>query len=578
MGRESKGTTVNYHAVNDDLAGESQPPLSPKPLHTRRTFLTFWLWELLATVASFACLVAIVIILVRMHAQPLSRWSLSISLNATIAVFITAAKSLALLVIAACIAQAKWIRFRASARKLQELDLFENAARGPLGSLMLLFSVRWGAGIAGFGAIATILALGVDSFAQQVVRLETRDVQSLTNDGTFGLSHGYNGSAKWMIPMPVDVDDETVDVAMEGAIFQGIYSKALGPDFTCNSNCIWKDSYISAGFVSRCENVTVQTLARNKNVTSLAAPSNARAYNVSTPGGVVIGVTIDTLFRTQISVAAKVTRPNAYTPETKLVPEGSEFSPEFIKVGVLRRRPDLPWGGSFNEDASPNVYFPEVEFTECSIRLVAHNYTSLSASGNALSLQATQIPLEPGVMLKPNSYYFWEVLFNQTGLPPFRLLSADLVALANLFESKRFSGEMTIGQIRKKSAEGVVMALLKSNISEAFDNMAASMTEQLRARPDRVAQGVSVSPVVFVHIRWAWLALPVGVTVVAALFLLLTIINSYTHGCEPWKSSVIALLFHSVVKQTEEQTVLRSEMKTLAEMERRAKKTNAMLE
>ena len=73
---------------------------------------------------------------------------------------------------------------------------------------MLLVSVRRSVGVAGLGAIATILALGVDSFAQQVVKLETQNIEHLSQDGTFNLSHGYNGSARWMYPMPFDVDGE----------------------------------------------------------------------------------------------------------------------------------------------------------------------------------------------------------------------------------------------------------------------------------------------------------------------------------------------------------------------------------
>tara|TARA_R110002003_G_scaffold25_7_gene1182 strand:- start:578 stop:1042 length:465 start_codon:yes stop_codon:yes gene_type:complete len=141
-----------------------------------------------------------------MHSKPLDRWTLDISLNATIAIFITAAKSLALLVIGACIAQSKWIRFMTSPRKLTEFDLFENASRGPLGSLMLLLQVRWHSGFASVGAILTILALGVDTFAQQVIRLDTRNVEIVDGGASFSISHNYTGGAKWLSPMPLDVE------------------------------------------------------------------------------------------------------------------------------------------------------------------------------------------------------------------------------------------------------------------------------------------------------------------------------------------------------------------------------------
>lgn len=210
MSAEPKRASVSYHAVQDDVL-RSPPPALSKSSRRCNILNSMWFWELLAAVASFGCIIAIAVILARMNGKALDRWTFSISLNATIAIFITAGKSLALLVIAACIAQAKWIHFKSSPRRLQELDFFESAARGPLGSLMLLFHVRWTLGIAGAGAIATILALGVDTFAQQVVKLDTRNVEAVKGDGTFGLSHGYNATAKWLVPEPYDIDGTSPD-------------------------------------------------------------------------------------------------------------------------------------------------------------------------------------------------------------------------------------------------------------------------------------------------------------------------------------------------------------------------------
>lgn len=117
-----------------------------------------------------------------------------ISLNATIAALITAAKSTAMLSVAACISQWKWAYFRSKRRRLADLDIIEEASRGPLGSVQMLTSVTWGLGT--LGAIVTIVALGIDTFAQQVISTDT--VTRWADDGTasFGLAHSYNGSAR----------------------------------------------------------------------------------------------------------------------------------------------------------------------------------------------------------------------------------------------------------------------------------------------------------------------------------------------------------------------------------------------
>jgi hypothetical protein len=139
-------------------------------------------------------MVAVTVIFARMHSKPLDQWTLGISLNATIAIFITAGKSLTLLVIGACISQSKWIRNKSAARKLQELYLFESVARGPLGAFFLLTYMRWNFGIASVGAVATILALDVDTFAQQVVKLDTHTVE-VQGGVSFGLSRRYHHGA-----------------------------------------------------------------------------------------------------------------------------------------------------------------------------------------------------------------------------------------------------------------------------------------------------------------------------------------------------------------------------------------------
>jgi hypothetical protein len=49
-----------------------------------------------------------------------------------------------------------------------DLQTFDDASRGPLGAISLIVRIRWGATIASFGALLTILALGQDAFYQQI--------------------------------------------------------------------------------------------------------------------------------------------------------------------------------------------------------------------------------------------------------------------------------------------------------------------------------------------------------------------------------------------------------------------------
>ncbi len=121
-----------------------------------------WRWELLALAFSIGCMISIVAILFTFQDRPQSEWRGGwLSITATIAIFSTGANSAAALAVGACLSQYKWLHFQKSPHKLTDLDLLEEASRGPLGSLALLARRPWG--LASIGAVVTLLAVGVSN-------------------------------------------------------------------------------------------------------------------------------------------------------------------------------------------------------------------------------------------------------------------------------------------------------------------------------------------------------------------------------------------------------------------------------
>lgn len=176
----------------DDAAG-GLPPHRSSP---RRNFCQGWIWEVLAAVVSVAGMGAVIVILWRMQGQPQSHWTFPININSTVAAFITAVKSLALLVVASCLGQTKWRHFGERPSKLRDFDIFDEASRGPWGSLRLLWCLRtrWGLGV--LGALVTIGAVSVDALAQQVIRLDTRTEFVDSNQANFWIADSYRGGAR----------------------------------------------------------------------------------------------------------------------------------------------------------------------------------------------------------------------------------------------------------------------------------------------------------------------------------------------------------------------------------------------
>jgi hypothetical protein len=65
-----------------------------------------------------------------------------LTLNTVIAVLSTAAKANLLVVVANCVGQWKWILFAGSPRRLLDFERLDQASRGPLGGLKLLFNAK----------------------------------------------------------------------------------------------------------------------------------------------------------------------------------------------------------------------------------------------------------------------------------------------------------------------------------------------------------------------------------------------------------------------------------------------------
>jgi hypothetical protein len=149
----------------------SPQPRSPQKGHSwlPSRWNNWWFLEIGAAVLSLAFMMAVVGVLLAIHGKPLADWGLPIRPNSLISVFVTLSKASMLLTIEACISQLKWLHFEQAPHLLDELQTFDSASRGPLGSLLLIWKMRGRAIVASTGAFITIVALAVDPFAQQII-------------------------------------------------------------------------------------------------------------------------------------------------------------------------------------------------------------------------------------------------------------------------------------------------------------------------------------------------------------------------------------------------------------------------
>ncbi|KAL1633485.1 hypothetical protein SLS56_002870 [Neofusicoccum ribis] len=154
----------------------------------------WWYLEILGIVASIAAMVLVVITLHLVQDKPLHGWTFFFQPNTVLSALVTAAKSTMLFSIAECLGQLKWIYYWhcKEKRRLQTLEVFDGASRGPWGAVKFYFSIRSYVPIGAMASFVTILTLGMDPFTQQIISFQTRFVDAPGEIATIPISNKFN--------------------------------------------------------------------------------------------------------------------------------------------------------------------------------------------------------------------------------------------------------------------------------------------------------------------------------------------------------------------------------------------------
>jgi Protein of unknown function (DUF3176) len=122
--------------------GKSHRPLTRLQPSFRQIALQWWLWELLACIGSLLAILAIVVFLKCYDGRPQPQWPTYITISSIVSLFTALVKAPLLLSTAACISQAKWTHYQPRPRPLKDFVLYDDASRGPLGSISLLWLLK----------------------------------------------------------------------------------------------------------------------------------------------------------------------------------------------------------------------------------------------------------------------------------------------------------------------------------------------------------------------------------------------------------------------------------------------------
>lgn len=248
---------ISSTAISQRLTADTIEDVSMIPVKAELGKWTPWSYEILVATASaisFSCFIAT---LHEFDGELQKNWHYRyVTRNTVIAAMSTITRASLLGTVAVSLSQNKWTWFSTSrrrCRKLQGLEIFDNASRGVAGSFRLLGTVKHDH-IASLGALVTVLALGFDAFAQNILGVQYYEVTHKSNSsvGNVSRSEIYDVSNRIQ-----DWFNKDLDFEMKATISNGILGGNIAmplPDCS-TGNCTWP-VVPSLAMCGGCSNVT----------------------------------------------------------------------------------------------------------------------------------------------------------------------------------------------------------------------------------------------------------------------------------------------------------------------------------
>ncbi|KAF2133159.1 hypothetical protein P153DRAFT_353569 [Dothidotthia symphoricarpi CBS 119687] len=487
----------------------SDPPKNHKVFDFRD-----WQWEFAAAALSLACFAAVVVVLISYQHKSLASWNFvyDITLNTLIAVLSTLSRTALLVPIASCISQLKWIHLVGAPRSLREAQVFDDASRGPWGSLVLIWSLNFKTKLASWGSIITVLTLTMGPFAQQLLSYPSR--AHVSTGATFSTSQIYDSgtsratTSSW-------IRERKMDPKLQGAILNGLYNLSAPVQFTCPSgNCRWNE-FSTLAVTSSCKNVTADTeiLCDDE--------SRSMSCNYTTPSGFFISSNTH-----QSSGGGSFTYFNTSARTNTLSNSNDIYNSSLVSFAMA------------NMYNSMNLELPDV--TECNIRWCARINRDVNVVNGTFNPGVTEdvelIGIENPYQVRGTTRQ-WDS-FNTTdeytsfpGNRSFSVSPNDNIQIKDFLQTV-FSSTID---------DPFGLALLNTtNLTDTMASISVSMTYAFGQSPSGTKlEGESITSEQYILVHWPWISLPLAEIVMGIAFLICTLAHTRRKGVVAWKSSGI---------------------------------------
>ncbi|KAK0653111.1 hypothetical protein B0T16DRAFT_455420 [Cercophora newfieldiana] len=542
-----------------------------------------WWWEVSSALVSAICMGLILIILTQAEGLTLEEWTLPIQPNSLISVFTTIGKSALMVTIAGCLSQLAWQHFASGPKSLDHIRVFDDASRGPWGATELFFVIGKKSYLARLLAVATVLALGIEPFAQQILEFGNRHVEYPIPSveiaaATTYQSRAFRNDEQWHD----DPDKLSRVVIRDNDISNAILGVKSQPYFHCPpsaNNCTYPAfttlgvcgavTDMAEGFQPRCERGATSDLTctfrwgtGNMSITfnNLVDPKNSK------------GARQHEVFRLRVEPTSPF-KPFDGLSMTAIRANSSEVF-NYIRTGIQPKiellglrwywcTQTFPW-----TNASSAHLLPSPPVTEPLTALSLPNSTDEWLTFTSSTAQEYRIHRETHLSV-------WDYLGTKI-LTSHVLMNTEPSASTPQDPNPSYH----LGTEQGTCHSTLEMFLYASNLRNVTQNIAALLSNYIRSRTsstpydpsdplakpltadDNVLPGDNNNATVltgsawrdetYIEVRWVWLSVPLGETLLAILLLVTTIVSAKLSGVPVLGSSPLGLLFHGLERGAEE--------------------------
>ncbi|CAI7628860.1 unnamed protein product [Penicillium bialowiezense] len=489
-----------------------------------------------------------------------------ITLNAIVSILATASKSALLFVVGECIGQLKWVWFYKGSerRQLSDMQLFDSASRGPMGSLVMTFQHR-GKSLVSLGAVVLVCALAIDPFMQQILAYPLRSTVVAT-----GTQHATAKQTVNLIPAALGMN-------MQDLVFTEAWSHDFEVAPSCPSgNCTFP-AFQSIGMCSQCEDVTSKAVLKCDplQLTANTTGSHNASCNIYNGNGERVFFTVHVEQFCNISDLISLSFPQdiVWSPYTltKYISNDTYAgvqNPQYVvsHANILLAN-NVTTGLAPLHNMSNTL---DVTVRQCALALCSRTYnitvTNGTTSTDISSPDYGHVWRGPGI--SPQYAMCWKPGKDETVPVPnittttwanqseFAFCQASYYDLDDYFSGEitnylslaNASADWFSFQVTSSLGTGNpnVPKIVRTGLDVVMKNVAASFTKAGLVGSNNTVVGTMLVTEVYVSVNWLWIILPAVLTVLGVIFFVLTMIINHGQRLDIWKSSILAVLLHGL--------------------------------